>query len=75
MFNQDISDSLIRLHGLYGHDQELPDILDGLNTRLAAARQLYGPGRSIPMVVNGICAKLDRLSVHSKIVQVSPKTT
>lgn len=52
---------LEQLHGLYGSDQPMPEILDGLNTRLAYARQLYGPGRSLPQVVNGLYAKLDKL--------------
>jgi hypothetical protein len=55
------SAKLIQLHGLYGTDQSLPEILDGLNTRLGLARQLYGPTRSIPEVVGGLFAKLDRL--------------
>jgi hypothetical protein len=29
--------------------------------RLARARQLYGPGRSLPEVVNGLYRKLDRI--------------
>ena len=33
-----------QLHGIYGRDQSLPQILDGLNKRLDQARLLYGPG-------------------------------
>jgi hypothetical protein len=40
-------DVLEQLDELYGRDQSLPDILDGLSSRLARARQLYGPGRSL----------------------------
>jgi hypothetical protein len=43
------------------NDQTFPDILDGLNTRLAHARQLYGPELSLPLVVNGLREKLDEL--------------
>jgi hypothetical protein len=53
--------TLDTLHGLYGHDQSLKTILDGLNTRLARARELYGPGLPLPMVVSGLCDQLDEL--------------
>jgi hypothetical protein len=39
----------------------LLQIIQGLNTRLARARQLYGPGRSLPFVVSGLYDKLDEL--------------
>jgi hypothetical protein len=57
----EVSAGLDQLHALYGRDQSLPHILDGLNTRLARARELYGPGRSLPLVVNGLYEKLDEL--------------
>lgn len=38
----DLKGRLDQLHGLYGRDQSLPDILDGLNNRLGYARELYG---------------------------------
>jgi hypothetical protein len=57
----DISARLDQLHGLYGRDQTIPDILDGLNTRLVRARQLYGGDRSIPAIVNGLYEKLEQL--------------
>jgi hypothetical protein len=55
----DVSATLDQLHGLYGRDQSLPAILEGLNKRLGHARILYGPGRS--EVVNGLYRKLDRI--------------
>jgi hypothetical protein len=42
-------------------DQELPDILDGLNIRLSRAREMYGPERSIHTVVSGLYDKLDQI--------------
>jgi hypothetical protein len=50
-----------RFHGLYGRDQSLSDILDGLIMRLGEARILYGPGRSLPEAVSGICYLLDEM--------------
>jgi hypothetical protein len=52
---------LDQLHNLYGRDQSLPDILDGLNKRLSQARTLYGPEQSLPAVVSGLYEKLDEL--------------
>jgi hypothetical protein len=51
---------LDQLHGLYGRDQSLPDILDGLNKRLDQAQLLYGPKRSLA-IVSGLYDKLDEL--------------
>jgi hypothetical protein len=58
---REVRDSLDQLHGLYGRDQRLPEILNGLNKRLSQARLLYGNGRSLPQVVSGLYAKLDKL--------------
>jgi hypothetical protein len=52
---------LDQLHGLYGRDQSLPDMLDGLNKRLDQAQLLYGPERSLPAIVSGLYDKLDEL--------------
>jgi hypothetical protein len=57
----DLRDRLDELHGIFGRDQEMPDILRGLTTRLTRARQLYGPNRSLPAVVSGLYDKLDEL--------------
>jgi len=43
MLNQNIFDRLEILRGIYHRVQEIPDILDGLNTRLGRAQILYGP--------------------------------
>jgi hypothetical protein len=58
---REVRDSLDQLHGLYGRDQRLPEILNGLNARLSQARLLYGNGRSLPQVVGGLYEKLDEL--------------
>jgi hypothetical protein len=57
----DLTARLDELHGLFGRDQEMPDILRGLSTRLTRARQFYGPNRSLPEVVSGLYDKLDEL--------------
>ena len=57
----DLRARLDKLHDLYGHDQSLKEILDGLNTRLVRARQIYGPERSLPAVVSGLYDQLDEL--------------
>ena len=57
----DLRATLDPLQGLYGRDQSLPDILDGLNTKLIHARQVYGRGRSIALVVSGLYEQLDEL--------------
>jgi hypothetical protein len=56
-----ILDRLDKLHELYGHEQSIPDILDGIITRVERARQLYGNERSLPDVVNGIYYQLGEL--------------
>jgi hypothetical protein len=61
MWKKAILDRLDKLHELYGHDQSLPDILDGINTRLERARQLYGYEKPIPEIVNSIYYQLDEL--------------
>jgi hypothetical protein len=58
---RDVLDRLDHLHGLFGGDQSLSDILDGLIMRLGEARILYGPGRSLPEAVSGICYLLDEM--------------
>jgi len=61
MLNQNILDRLEILRGIYDRAQEIPDILDGLNTRLGRTQILYGPDRSLPLVVNKHYDKLDEL--------------
>jgi hypothetical protein len=56
----DLTASLDQLHNLYGRNQPLLPIIQGLST-LARPRQLYGPGRSLPFVVSGLYDKLDEL--------------
>jgi hypothetical protein len=46
---------------LYGKDQPLPGILDGLRSRVIIARPVYGPTRSIAQIVSGIYEQLDEL--------------
>jgi hypothetical protein len=58
---RDLRATLSQLHRIYGHDQSLPQILDGLNARLGQARLLYGTERSPPAVVSGLYEKLDEL--------------
>jgi hypothetical protein len=50
----DLREGLDQLHVLYGRDQPLIQIVQGLNTRLANARQIYGPKRSLSEVVDGL---------------------
>jgi hypothetical protein len=52
---------LDNLQRLYGTDQSLQEILDGLSARLHRARRMYGTDKSIAQVVDGIYARLDKL--------------
>lgn len=58
---REVRERLDHLHELFGRDQSLPDILDGLIMRLSEARILYGPDRSLPEAVSGIYYLLDEL--------------
>jgi hypothetical protein len=49
------------LHRIYGREQSLSDILDGLIMKLGEARILYGPGRSLPEAVSGLYYLLDEM--------------
>jgi hypothetical protein len=58
---REVRERLDRLHELFGRDQSLLDILDGLIMRLGEARILYGPDRSLPEAVSGLYYLLDEL--------------
>jgi len=58
---REVRERLDHLHEIFGHDQSLLDILDGLIMRLGEARVLYGPDRSLPEAVSGIYYLLDEL--------------
>jgi hypothetical protein len=49
--------SLDQPYGFYDHDQSLPGVLDRLNVRLGLAHRLYGPERSLSLVVSELHAK------------------
>lgn len=64
----DLRAKLDELHALYGRNQQLAEIISGLNTRFVRAREMYGPQRSLPEVVTGICDKLDNVRrLYSRI--------
>jgi hypothetical protein len=54
----DVSARLDTLHGLYGRDQSLSDILDGLYTKLGRARLLSGRERLDPDAPQTVQARL-----------------
>jgi hypothetical protein len=59
--NRIIRARLNQLHELYGRDQPLPDLLDGVRIRLERARSFYGGERSLLEVFGRVYAQLDEL--------------